>query len=107
MAVQSRTVKADESWFASATAAVEQTSRPVAEATVVAQPRVRSETASRVLNVGLALFALIALSPLMLVLTILVILGSTVTFYFAKTQFKRFGRCLLRRSLCCIRSVFL
>ncbi len=86
MAVQSRAVKADESWFASATAAVESTSRPVAEATVVAQPRERSETASRVLNVGLAVLALIALSPLMLVLAILVKLTSRGPIFYTQTR---------------------
>lgn len=86
MAVQSRAAKTDESWFGSASSAIEQTVRPVADSLVVAQPRERSEVVSRILNVGLAVFALIALSPLMLVLAILVKLTSRGPVFYTQTR---------------------
>jgi lipopolysaccharide/colanic/teichoic acid biosynthesis glycosyltransferase len=85
VAVQSRAAKAGQSWF-SATSAAERPSRPVAEVTVVAEPKERSEIGSRVLNVGLAMAALVAVSPLMLIIAVLVKVTSRGPVFYTQTR---------------------
>jgi lipopolysaccharide/colanic/teichoic acid biosynthesis glycosyltransferase len=60
--------------------------RPSAEAVVVSEPRARSETLSRVLNVTLAAMALAALSPLMAVIAALVKISSPGPIFYTQTR---------------------
>lgn len=86
MSFRSPAVKSDPSWSGASVQTAERHLRSPAEAPAVALPRARSEVASQVLNVTLALIALVALSPLMVVIALLVKLTSRGPVFYTQTR---------------------
>jgi lipopolysaccharide/colanic/teichoic acid biosynthesis glycosyltransferase len=83
---QSPALKSDHSWSARPAQVAERYLQPGLETTAVALPRERSEAATRALNVCLSLAALVALSPLMAVIAVLVKLTSRGPVFYTQTR---------------------
>jgi len=73
-------------WLASATPVPDGHVGAVPDAAAIAEPRDRSELASRVLNFSLALGALVAVSPLLVIIGVLVKLTSRGPIFYSQTR---------------------
>jgi lipopolysaccharide/colanic/teichoic acid biosynthesis glycosyltransferase len=83
---QSPAAKSGPSWSGAVAPTAERYLHPPVDAPAVALPRERSEIASEVLNVSLALIATVALSPLMVVIALLVKLTSQGPVFYTQTR---------------------